>query len=229
MPHPLTPDDLRRSRLLVAGIALVLVLAVVVAYSVMVRRTQSAPVVPDSPGADNTQTTEANPAEAKPVIADLPAMPATSDPDTFSRAVAEALFAWDTTTLFTRADHIDQLIALADPSGASTPGLVADLDAYLPTAAARVELAKYETRQWLDIDSVTTPSTWADAQAQAGDRLLPGTTARTILGTRHRSGIWEGQPVASRHRVAFTIFIVCRPAYPQCRLLRLSMLDKPLH
>jgi hypothetical protein len=91
-----------------------------------------------------------------------------------------------------------------------------------------MELAKYETRQWLTVDTLTTPSKWADAQAQAGDELLPGTTALTINGTRHRSGVWEGDPVASAHDVAFTVFLVCGPSYPECHLLRLSILDKPL-
>ena len=47
--------------------------------------------------------------------------------------MAEAIFAWDTATLMTRTDHIEQLVAVADPTGESTPGLVADLDNYLPT------------------------------------------------------------------------------------------------
>ncbi|WP_262852275.1 ParB N-terminal domain-containing protein [Mumia quercus] len=37
-----------------------------------------------------------------------------------------------------------------------------------------------------------------------------------------------GEPVASEHTVAFTVFIVCGPSYPECHLLRLSLLDKPL-
>ena len=105
---------------------------------------------------------------------------------------------------------------------------MSDLDNYLPTQDAWVELTKYETRQWLTVDSVTTPTKWAEAEAQAGDELLPGTTALTIHGTRHRSGIWEGEPVSSEHDVAFTVFLVCAPSYPECHLLRLSMLDKPL-
>ena len=120
------------------------------------------------------------------------------------------------------------MVAVAETTGESTPGLVSDLDNYLPTEDAWVELAKYETRQWIVIDSVTTPTKWADAQDQAGDQLLPGTTALTIHGTRHRAGVWEGEPVASEHDVAFTIFLVCGPSYPECHLLRLSMLDKPL-
>jgi hypothetical protein len=58
--------------------------------------------------------------------------------------------------------------------------------------------------------------------------LLPGTTGLTIRGIRHRTGVWEGEPVASEHDVAFTVFIVCGPSYSECHLLRLSMLDKPL-
>lgn len=158
----------------------------------------------------------------------LAALTSTRAPETFARDIAGALFAFDTATLVTRDDHVTQLVAVADPSGESAPGLVADLDNYFPTPPAWTQLAEYETRQWLVIDTAVTPSKWAEAEAQAGDQLLPGTTAFTIRGTRHRAGIWEGEPVTSEHPVAFTVFIVCGPSYPQCHLLRLSLPDKPL-
>ncbi|NLD76227.1 MAG: hypothetical protein GX643_06135 [Acidimicrobiales bacterium] len=225
-----TAEVLRRRRVIVAAATITLLLVAGVTYAVLLHRTSASHVAPADPSALSIASpTIASPAAgtARPDTV-LPALPPTSDPEAFARQVAEAIFAWDTTSLLTRTDHIEQLVAVADPSGASTPGLVFDLDTYLPTQAAWVELARYQTRQWLAIDAVTTPGTWATAQAQAGDQLLPGTTARTIHGTRHRAGIWEGRPVASDHDVAFTIFIVCQPSYPQCRLLRLSILDKPL-
>ena len=64
-------------------------------------------------------------------------------------------------------------------------------------------------------------------QANPG-QIAPGTTALTIEGTRHRAGVWNGQPVTSEHPVAFTMFMVCAPSYPTCHLLRLSQLDNPL-
>ena len=152
----------------------------------------------------------------------------TSDPATFARQVAQAIFAWDTTSMVSRADHVEQLLALADPTGESTAGLLADLDRYLPTADAWTQLARYDTRQWLTITAVTTPTLWPKAVSQAVAGLLPGTTAFTVDGVRHRSGVWEGEPVNSAHDVAFTVFVVCGPSYPRCHLLRLSMLDKPL-
>jgi hypothetical protein len=224
MRYPTTPDDLRRRRLIVAGVATALLLIAFVTYAVLVHRAHS-------PSATSTKAqapVELTGVHEVPAVTELPDLRATSDPETFARQVAEAMFAWDSATLLTRTDHIEQLVAVADPTGESTPGLVADLDNYLPTQDAWVELAKYETRQWLTVDSLRTPTKWADAEAQAGDELLQGTTARTIHGTRHRSGIWEGEPVASEHDVAFTVFIVCGPSYPECHLLRLSMLDKPL-
>ena len=75
---------------------------------------------------------------------------------------------------------------------------------------------------------MTRPTKWPEAEAQAGDALLPGTTAFTIEGVRHRTGIWEDAPVSSEHDVSFTVFVVCGPSYPECHLLRLSMLDNPL-
>ena len=217
-------DDLRRRRVTFAGVALTLLIGLTI-YAIVANRTHTSSSTPTSP-----RSSASVPAvvETTPVLTELPALRPTSDPDVFARQVAEAVFAWDTTTLITRTDHVELLVAVADPTGEATPGLIADLHNYLPTQQAWVELAKYQTRQWLAIDTVTTPSTWADAKTQAGDTLLPGTTARTIHGTRHRAGIWDGDPVASEHTVAFTVFIVCGPSHPQCRLLRLSMLDKPL-
>ncbi len=226
MLYPTTPDDLRRRRLIVAGIAAALLLIAFVTYAVLVHRAHSSSTNAQIDTAQDT--VELTPVETKPVVTELPALRPTSDPETFARQVAEAMFAWDTATLLTRTDHIEQLVGVADPTGESTPGLVADLDNYLPTQDAWVELAKYETRQWLTVDSVSTPTKWAEAQVQAGDELLLGTTALTIQGIRHRAGIWEGDPVASEHDVTFTIFLVCGPSYPECHLLRLSMLDKPL-
>lgn len=225
MLYPTTPDDLRRRRLIVVGVAIAFLLIAFITYAVLVHRSAStsAEHVDTKTNAGETPT-----AGTKLVLAELPELRATSDPETFARQVAEAIFAWDTKTLISRTDHVEQLVAVADPTGESTPGVVSDLDNYLPTQDAWVELAQYETRQWLSIDSVATPSKWAEAKAQAGDELLPGTTAFTIHGTRHRSGVWEGTPVASEHEVAFTVFIVCGPSYPECHLLRLSMLDKPL-
>lgn len=220
-----TPDDLRRRRLLVLAGAGALLLIAFLTYAVLVHRSH-----PSSPGStDHKPAAESGaPAETTPVVAELTALRPTGDPETFARQVAGALFEWNTATLISRPDHVEQLVAVADPTGEATPGLVSDLDNYLPTPDAWTELAKYETRQRIAIDSVTTPSQWAEAEAQAGDALLPGTTGLTIRGTRHRTGVWEGEPVASEHDVSFTVFIVCGPSYPNCHLLRLSMLDKPL-
>lgn len=225
MLYPTSPVALRRRRLIVLGVAVALLLIAFITYAVLVHRSHSS-----NSGSAGTKAATGTSAvvKNKPAVVQLSALRPTDDPEIFAQEVAEGLFEWDTATLISRTDHVEQLVAAADPTGESTPGLVSDLNNYLPTQDARVELAEYETRQWLVIDSVTTPSKWAEAEAQAGDELLPGSTALTIHGTRHRSGVWEGAPVTSEHAVAFTVFIVCGPSYPDCHLLRLSMLDKPL-
>lgn len=225
MHYPTTPDALRRRRLIVLSVGVALVSIAVIGYALLLNRSASTTSGPASRHPDRP-TPEATKLHSP--AAGLPALPPTSEPEAFARLVSQALFGWDTTRMMSRTDHIEQLIAVADPTGESTPGLVSDLDNYLPTPGAWLELAQYETAQWLSIESVTTPSKWAEAQSQAGDELLPGTTALTIRGTRHRSGVWETAPVTSAHDVAFTVFIVCGPSYPRCHLLRLSMLDKPL-
>jgi hypothetical protein len=217
-------DALRRRRLTVIGAVIAFLLLAFVTCAALVHRSATTSNAAPTPKDSRSQPLVGQP----PTHADLSSLPTTSDPEAFSRSVAEALFAWDTATMTGRAQHVDRLVAVADPTGESTPGLVADLDNYLPNQAAWTQLAGYETRQWLTVDSVRTPTQWAVAEAQAGDDLLPGTTAYTIHGTRHRAGVWKGSPVTSQHDVAFTLFIVCGPSYPECHLLRLSMLDKPL-
>lgn len=153
----------------------------------------------------------------------------TTDPETFARLVGQTLFDWDTTRIGVRQQIVDDIAAVGDPSGESTPGLVADIESYLPPTAAWDELQRYSTRQRLEIRSMRVPTVWPEAQRQAGpEGFLRGTTAYTIHGIRHRSGTWEGRPVSSEHDVAFTVFIVCAPTYPECRLLRLSLPDVPL-
>lgn len=225
MRYPATPEVLHRRRLIVLGTAAALLLIAFVTYGVLVHHTHS-----QVGGVSESQL--AAPASASPttkaVSTTLEKLRPTSDPETFTREVAEAVFAWDTATMITRDAHIEQLITVGDPTGESTAGLLTDIESYLPTDAAWRDLTQYETKQWLTIDSISTPTKWAEAETQAGNALLPGTTARTIHGIRHRTGVWDGAPVSSQYDVAFTAFIVCGPSYPECHLLRLSMLDKPL-
>ena len=224
MRYPTTPEALHRRRLIGLSVIIVMLVATAVAYAALVLSGPRSTTVVD------LATTKA------PLATDDPARPVTSlaaltpvdDPEVFAREVAEALFGWDTASLITRTDHLEQLLAVADPTGESTVALAADLDNYLPTPGAWTDLTRYQTRQWLVITSVTTPSLWSEAEAQAGGELMPGTTAVTIHGVRYRSGIWENQRVGTSHPVAFTIFIVCAPSHPTCHLLRLSILDEPL-
>lgn len=158
----------------------------------------------------------------------LGSLPRTNDPDVYVRAVAHALFDWDTFTLLTPTDHRAVLIEDADPSGLETPGLIADLDGYFPSTATWRDLAEYRTSQHLEIDSVIVPEQWEEAVAASGGQIADGTHAYTVDGTRHRDGIWYDKPVSSAHPVAFTVFITCQPAFDRCHLLRLSILDTPL-
>lgn len=153
----------------------------------------------------------------------------TSDAEQFSRHVALAIFTWDTRTLSGPVELVEPFMAVADPTGESSAGLSSDLSGYLPTVEAWADLRQYQTRQWLTVTTLSVPDLWATAVEQAGDgELLPGTTAYTVHGIRHRAGVWEGESVTSEHDVAFTLFVVCGPSYPECHLLRLSRLDDPL-
>lgn len=159
----------------------------------------------------------------------LPTVRASADPETFARNVATTLFAWDTASGFMPLDYTSVILAVGDPSGEEQAGLASDVAAYLPTRTAWLDLRQYATAQHLRIGEVFVPEAWAAAveQAQPG-QLAEGTVAYTIEGTRHRSGVWNDEPVESAHPVAFTVFIVCAPTYETCHLLRLSELDNPL-
>jgi len=152
-----------------------------------------------------------------------------SDPETFARWAASALFDWDTATM-NPADVTDKLIVVADPSGDETPGLASDIANYLPDQATWATLRGYATRQWLQIDTVVVPDAWGQAKQQAEPgQILPGTVAYTISGTRHREGVWNTQPTSYTAPATFTLFIVCAPSYPDCHLLRLSLPEQPLN
>jgi len=228
MLYSTTPDDgLRRRRILVAVATVTLLLIAAGAYAALSQGPSSPVVAPDS------ALTVPNRRELAPNVAPpnrvLPELEPAADPASFARVVAHAIFDWDTAVAVPLSDYTSRLVTVADPTGESSPGLVADVTAYLPTATAWSQLRTYATRQRLAINTAKVPSLWSQAQVEAGpDGLLPGTTAFTITGVRHRAGVWEGNPVTSEHDVAFTVFIVCAPSYPNCHLLRLSRLDEPL-
>lgn len=157
-----------------------------------------------------------------------PAIPHSTDADTFARSVATALFTWDTGSGFLPLDYTKIILDVADPSSTEQPGLAADLAIYLPSHDAWTQLRQYATKQHLEITSAYVPDAWGDALAQAQRGQLPdGGTAFTIEGIRHRSGDWDGDPVSADQQVAFTVFIACPPKRT-CHVLRLSQLNNPL-
>lgn len=222
----ITPSDTFRRRLVVTAAAIVLLLGATTAYALLSGGPDAVqprpPIWADSPASDPVVALPESPTVLAPIASE-------SDPEIFARLVTEALFSWDTATIATTKDLTERLIAVADPTGESSAGLRADVANYLPMPVAWAELRRYETRQSVEITTAEVPELWSTAVEQAGPGgLLPGTTAYTIHGVRHRSGIWEGKPVTSAHDVAFTVFLVCGPTYPECHLLRLSRLDAPL-
>ncbi|GAB3033029.1 hypothetical protein GCM10011376_25690 [Nocardioides flavus (ex Wang et al. 2016)] len=213
-------NDVKWRRLLVAALAAMLLLGAIATYSLLANRHQS----DGTRGAGDEPTAPPTPSAEAQTNVSLRA----SDAETFAQGVAEVLFDWDTQEMTTPTSTTELLVAVADPTGESSAGLVADIANYLPTEEIWPRLRKYETRQWIEVTSIEVPDQWAIALQQAGDELAPGTVALTVRGVRHRSGVWEGEGVTSEHDVAFTVFAVCAPTYPECHLLRLSRLDDPL-
>ncbi|WP_125777993.1 hypothetical protein [Antribacter gilvus] len=190
---------------------------------------QAGPAEPSSTAASTPATTRSTPRAPTPhAMRNDPASGTARQAEGFARRAVSIVFDWDTTA-DTPESVTTQLLAVADPTGEETPGLLADLPAYLPDEAWWQRLREYETRQWLHIDVAEVPAAWTAAAGagQLGD-LRPGTTAVTVRGVRHRSGTVAGRTQATTHPVVLTVFVLCEPATDDCRLLRLGAPGKVL-
>lgn len=231
--------------LLIALAATALVALAVVGVAVYGLITGPDTTPPDSGPRHDTPPASASAAATTPPptrrVPVPPAVPVSGDAETFARAVASAVFDWDTASGLMPVDYTSAVLRAGDPTGTEQAGLAADLAAYLPSRQAWINLRAYATRQHLTIDRAYIPAAWADAQAQALPGQLPdGAVAYTIDGVRHRDGTWDGQAVTASRDVSFTIFLTCPPPAAStqtvdaeavdgsCFVLRLSRLDKPL-
>jgi hypothetical protein len=176
-----------------------------------------------STGSGRSGTTSSAPSGPVPAT-----LPKTDNPITYGKAVAAALFDWSTTTGYAPSDYTSPVLADADPSGEEVAGLIGDVASYEPTTDQWAELATMKVVQHLTITSAVVPSLWPQALAEARGQLRAGTTAITITGVRHRTGVWYGQPASTTDPVSFTIFEACSPSWPDCHTLRLSQLNDPL-
>ncbi|GAA4707995.1 hypothetical protein APR04_003882 [Promicromonospora umidemergens] len=141
-------------------------------------------------------------------------------PSDFARHVADLLFTWDTTT-DDRDAIVEQILAVADPTGVETPGLVTDLEAYLPDEAWWNQLRQYRAAQWFDIETAAVPEEWTDAETRGEtDGLPPGATAVTVSGTLHRAGDVAGELQSASADMALTVFVACTE--DGCAVLRLG-------
>lgn len=176
------------------------------------------------------QGSTAGPANVMATATALPvdALPRTDDPVLYARAVASALFDWDSASGLLPTDYAAPVLADADPSGEEVSGLMADVPTFVPTTDQWLALAEMEVAQSLTIQSAAVPESWRQALAQSRGQLRPGTSAVTITGVRSRTGIWDDEPVQTMSEVSFTVFVACPPAFARCRILRLSQLDNPL-
>lgn len=155
-------------------------------------------------------------------------LPKTDNPVTYAKAVAAALFDWSTISGYAPSDYTAPVLADGDPSGDEIAGLIGDVASYEPTTAQWTQLATMKVAQHLTITGAVVPTLWPQALAEAHGQLRPGTTAITITGVRHRTGVWYGQPTSTSEPVSFTIFEACSPSWPACYTLRLSQLNDPL-
>lgn len=214
-----------RQIVLVLGLVLAVATLAVGFYGLVRGPSSSGP----ASGPRGERTVEVASEATAPVVSlDDRALPHTTDPIAYTRAVATSLFDWDTAAGYLPTDYTAAVLADSDPSGEETPGLLDDVATYLPTTEHWLDLGAMNVVQSIDIEEAYVPDSWAAAMAQAHGQLRPGTTAVTITGTRHRSGVWNGEPAESSYPVSLTVFVACPPAFDRCHVLRLSQLDNPL-
>jgi len=221
------PDLTRRQIAIVLGAAFAVLTLVIGVYGIATGQTGGAGdarhgVIDTGAGGESNalRVVERDPTAA--------ALPQTSEPIAYARAVASALFVWDTTGGYLPADYQAPVLADADPSGEEAPGLITDVTTYFPTIDQWLDLATMKVAQSISIDSAAVPASWPSIVEQAHGQLRPGTTAVTITGIRERTGSWNGKNATTSSPVAFTVFVACRPAFDRCHILRLSELDNPL-
>ena len=212
-----------RHRLIIAVTAAGLVLGILVGVGLygLVRTPAHTPATSVVGG-----TTVANPSPT--VGAQLNGLVHTGDPVTYARAVAQALFEWDTMSGLPPENYRSVVSEDADPAGIETTGLVNDLAAYFPTDTQWKQLRQYKTAETLTIQRAYIPPAWAQAVASDPKSVRPGTTAVTIDAVRYRTGNWFGTPATTSDPASFTVFVACQPTFPRCHILRLSGLNTPL-
>jgi len=149
-------------------------------------------------------------------------LPETDDAVRYARAIAMALYNWNTGNA-TPTTVADALIADGDPSGLELNGLASDIRLHLPTAEQWELLREYKTTQALRVDTAAVPDSWSEIAREQADQLVPGTVAVNIFATRTRAGIWQDGITQSNSTVSFTVFVACSPGFDRCRLLRISM------
>lgn len=212
-----------RRRLIIAVTAACLVLASLVGVG-LYRLIRTPAHTPATSAVGSTTVT--NPPTT--VGAQLNGLVGTDNPVTYARAVAQALFEWDTMSGLAPENYQSVISEDADPSGIETSGLVNDLAVYFPTDAQWQQLRPYKTAETLTIQRAYIPPTWAQAVASDPKTVRPGTTAVTIDAVRYRTGSWYGTPATTSDPASFTVFVACQPTFPRCQILRLSGLNTPL-
>jgi hypothetical protein len=185
------------------------------------------------PGSERATTSEpasTGASESSRPSASAPATPppssvadTASKAEAFTRDIADIVLTWDTVSGPDLTTVRGELLALADPTGEETPGLLADLDVYLPTTASWRYLESLGARQRVDLGQVAVPTGWTSSVA--GEPDLAETYAVNVEGTREREATAAGLTDRTSRPVRFTVFVRCPDDGP-CALLRLGRLGE---
>jgi len=202
-----------------AAIAALVVLVVSAAVWVLAPRSEEA-VAGHRPGPEPASTPAAT--TPTPDVTFAAAIPATSDPDVYARAVAGVVFGMDTRRL-APGDYRDTLMGEADPSLSATgrADLARMLTERIPTAEQWARMrANQQWSAWVNLD-VQVPGSWE--QVLISGQAEPGWAFRNVSGVQTTRYVEDGATrTASRERT-ITIGMRCPAAGAEVDRCRLNL------
>ena len=161
---PQTRFPRRLMILLIVGAAVLAVLVGVGLYGLLL-----APRSDPSPGNTAGDPPGASTSTPSPTSSTPPVVRESDDPETFARALAIALFTWDTATEFGPTDYAQVIVDVGDPSGNETAGLASDVRTSLPTADAWAQLRKLNPKPGAAFLDAFVPTVTPDIQLERDD------------------------------------------------------------
>lgn len=202
-----------------ATVAILVLLAAIAAVWMLPPRGEAEP-----PARVSEPIPAATPASSAPVpdVALVAAIPATSDPDDYARAIAGVVFGMDTRRL-EPGDYRDTLMGEADPSLSATgrADLARMLTERIPTTEQWARMrANQQWSAWVNLD-VHVPGSWE--QVVISGQAEPGWAFRNVSGAQTTHYLEDGATRTTSRERTITIGMRCPAAGAEVDRCRLNL------